>query len=319
MKTTHRNYSDENGDFNRLARFFTSNSRCPRIHTTWCLGRLVDWKYGLYENKRAFAAFCDENAHLWFDAFGELAGFSLSENGDASFNIITLEGYRFLYEEILQWTLDAWKERVTKKGPGFSTEITEHQDLERRVLEQYGFKYRSAFYTRRFDLTKELIPRCPLEPGYVIVDMQSHPDYRAQAIMRADAFQGKSTLSEDELNIRIKYYNHSHNGPIYHPQTDLCVMAEDGRFVSGCEALINAHCLEADIERVCTHGSFRKRGFARAVIQECLYRLRDMGIHYAYITGYSLEAVALYGSLGAVDEQRSFIYEFPIYNLGKLI
>ena len=86
-------------------------------------------------------------------------------------------------------------------------------------------------------------------------------------------------------------------------------MAEDGQFVAGCEALINAHCLEADIERVCTHRNFRKRGFARAVIQECLYRLRDIGIHNTYITGYSPGAIALYGSLGAVDECGSFVYE----------
>jgi GNAT superfamily N-acetyltransferase len=139
--------------------------------------------------------------------------------------------------------------------------------------------------------------------------MKSHPDYRAQGILRAEAFQGKNALSAEELNHRLKYFNYNHNGPIYHPETDLCVMAEDGRVASGCEALINAHCLEADIERVCTHSDFRKRGFARAVIQECLYRLQEMGLHNAYITGYSLEAVGLYGSLGAVDEVKSFVYE----------
>jgi hypothetical protein len=34
-----------------------------------------------------------------------------------------------------------------------------------------------------------------------------------------------------------------------------------------------------------------------------------MGIHNAYITGYSPEAMALYGSIGAVDEVRAFAYE----------
>ena len=34
-----------------------------------------------------------------------------------------------------------------------------------------------------------------------------------------------------------------------------------------------------------------------------------MGVRSAYITGYSPEAIALYGSLGAVDEQKSFVYE----------
>ena len=311
MKTTHRNYSEEQGDFNRLAHFFTHHPVNRRTHTTWCLGRFVDWKYGLYTNKRAFPAFCHENAHLWFDSFEELAGFVISESGDADFNIITLDGYRFLYEEILQWMLDAWKDRTSQESR-FSTEITEYQNWEMGILKRYSFCSQDAFFTRRFDLTGDLVSRFPLEPGFTIVDMQSHPDYRAQGIMRAEAFQGKSMLSEEELNYRLRYYNHSHNGPLYHPQNDLCIMAEDGQFVAGCEALINAHCLEADIERVCTHSEFRKRGFARAVIQECLYRLKDMGIHNAYITGYSEAAMALYGSIGALDEVKAFVYELPI-------
>lgn len=305
MKTTHRYYSEENGDFNRLCGFISANNATCRTHSTWCLGRIVDWKYGLFEKKRSYAAFCNENAHLWFDAFGELAGFAISEGGDAGFAIITLAGYRFLYEEILQWILQNWGDR----GPRFSTEITGRQALEASVLERYGFRSKSVFFTRQFDLTGEMVPRFPLEPGFIIVDLYTDPDYRAQAILRADAFQGRSTISEQELDERLKYYNYAASGPIYHPQTDLCVMAEDGRFVSGCEALIDAQNAEADIERVCTHSSFRKRGFARAVIQECLYRLRDMGLHRAYITGYSPEAIALYGSLGAVDESRSFVYE----------
>lgn len=308
MKTTHRNYSEEHGDFNRLARFFTAHRSARRTHTTWCLGRFVDWKYGLYTNKRAFPAFCNENAHLWFDGFGELAGFAISESGDAGFSILTLDGYRFLYEEMLGWILETWKGRVSKDSR-FSTEITEYQDWEMKILERHGFCSELAFSTRRFDLTAPLPSRVSLEPGFVIVDMRSNPDYRAQAFLRADAFQKKSTLTEEELNYRLRYFNHNQNGPIYHPETDLCVMAEDGQFVAGCEALINAPCLEADIERVCTHSNFRKRGFARVVIQECLYRLREIGIHDAYITGYSNEALSLYGSLGAVDEVKAFYYE----------
>ncbi len=310
MRTTHRNYSEENGDFQCLARFFTSKRMDRRTHTTWCLGRLVDWKYALYENKRVYPSFCEENAHLWFDAFGELAGFAICESGDSGFSILTLDGYRFLYEEALNWALGAWKGRVTQDSP-FSTEITEFQGWEMKILEHHGFQVQAEFFTRRFDLTNDLVPRLALEPGFVLVDMQSHPDTRAQAFLRANAFQQKSTLTEEELNNRLKYYNHSCNGPIYHPETDVYVMAEDGRFVAGAEALINGPGLEADIERVCTHSDFRKRGFARAAIQECLYRLKDMGIHNAYITGYSQAAIALYGSIGAVDEVKAFFCELP--------
>ncbi|MBE0696546.1 MAG: GNAT family N-acetyltransferase, partial [Anaerolineaceae bacterium] len=276
-----------------------------RTRSTWSIGRIVDWKYGLYENKRAYPAFCDQNAHLWFDAFGDLAGFCISENGDTGFAILTLAGCRFLYEDMLQWVLQNWASR----GASLSTEITEHQALEAAILEQHGLQSKSSFFARRFDLTGALVPRFPLEPGFSIVDMHTHPDYRAQRILRAEAFQGKSEISEAELQEHLRFYNHIHNGPIYHPQADLCVMAPDGCFVSGCEALIDTRNAEADIERVCTHSAFRKRGFARAVIQECLYRLREMGMRSAYITGYSPEAIALYGSLGAVDEVKAYVYE----------
>jgi len=107
MKTTHRNYSEGSGDFNRIAGFFTHHPTTRRTHTTWCLGRFVDRKYGLY-NKRTFPSFCNENAHLWFDGLGELAGFAISESGDAGFSSLILDGYRFLYEEMLVWVLESW-------------------------------------------------------------------------------------------------------------------------------------------------------------------------------------------------------------------
>jgi ribosomal protein S18 acetylase RimI-like enzyme len=308
MKTTHRNYSEEQGDFNRLAKLFTQHPMNRRLYTTWCLGRFVDWKYGLYLNKRAFANFCEENGHVWFDGFGELAGFVVSESGDATFSVLTLEGYRFLFEEMAAWAMEAFKDRATPEC-NLSTEVTEYQEWEIKILERYGFQPKVTFFTRHFDLTEDLVPRFPIEPGFSIVDMKNQPDFRAQSFLRANAFQNKNDLTEEELNERIKFFGYNMRGPLYHPDTDLCVVAPDGRFASGCEALINALALEADIERVCTHSDFRKRGFARAAIQECLHRLKAMGIHNAYITGYSEAAIALYGSIGAIDEVKSYFYE----------
>jgi len=305
MKTTHRSYAEESGDFTRLCRFIVEPRDHVRAYSTWCIGRVVDWKYGLYDSKLAVAGFCDQNAHFWFDAFGDLVGIAISENGDSSFAIITAPGSRFLFETILDWVLDAWADR----GPRFTTEITEYQDIELRVLERRGFRCESSFATRRFDLTRPLARRFALEPGFTIIDMRSHPDYRAQRILRADAFDGTDALSEEELLKHLQLYNYSHGGPIYHPECDLCVMAPDGQFVAGCEALIDTRNVEADIERVCTKRAFRNCGFARAVIQACLERLCNMGMRSAYITGYSDAALSLYGSLGHIDEKRCSIYE----------
>ena len=304
MNTKHRDYSEAAGDFDRLARFFFEHNQATRARSTWSIGRLVDWKYGRYEPKMAYPAFCDQNAHLWFDGYGYLVGFAISESGDAGFAIITLPGYRFLYEEMLAWVLGHWGGR----GPEWSTEITAQQAAEAEVLRRHGFTPAETFYTRRFDLAGALSPPPPLEDGFTIVDMATHPDYHAQRILRDNAFRGRIEVDEAEVRRELPFYNYGRQGPLYHPQTDLCVMAPDGRFAAGCEALIDGHNCEADIERVCTHSDFRRRGFARAVIWECLRRLQDMGLHSAYITGYSPAAVALYGSMGAVDESLATVY-----------
>jgi GNAT superfamily N-acetyltransferase len=305
MKTTHRNYADEQGDFNRICLFFIDHPAETRQYSTWCLGRFVDWKYGLWGGKLDTPGFWNKNAHLWFDGFGKLAGFVISEGGGSQFDVVTTAGYRFLFGEMLAWALENWGERPLP----LSIEINAAQTTEIKILEQNGFTFDATFFTSHFDLTRELPAPFPLETGFTVVDMHNHPDYRGQRLLRSNAFQGKSDIEEEELKRLTILYTYSHEGPIYHPQTDLCVMAADGQLVSGCEALIDAHNAQADIERVCTHSDFRRRGFARVVIQACLSRLREMGIQEAFITGYSEEAINLYNLLGAVKRTESLIYK----------
>lgn len=304
MKTTHRGYTETSGDFHRLCRFISVRGDCLRDYSTWPLGRLVDWKYGLYDNKQAVADFCDQNAHLWFDAFGDLIGFVVSEGGDASFAILLADGYRFLFDELLTWALDAWGDREGTT----QVEVTEHQDLEIKALARRGFRRHATFYTRRFDLTRAPEGRSPLAEGFTMVDMQAHPDYAGQRRLRDNAFDGRNDLPQEAIERELEFYNHSQKGPIYHAQVDLCVMAADGQLVSGCEALLDARNASADLERICTHSEYRRRGFARAVIEACMDRLREMGYRTAYITGYSPGAIALYGSLGHVGETTCFEY-----------
>ena len=65
--------------------------------------------------------------------------------------------------------LENWKDRLVK-GP-FSTKITEHQCWESGILKRYGFRPTHTFFTRRFDLARDLVPHSALERGFVILDM----------------------------------------------------------------------------------------------------------------------------------------------------
>jgi ribosomal protein S18 acetylase RimI-like enzyme len=304
MNTTHRNYNDEDADFSRISQFIQENNSQIRRYSTWCIGRFVDWKYALWGDKLSTPGFYKQNAHLWFDGFGSLAGFAISENGGHEIAIITTAGYRFLFEEMLIWTMDKWGDR----GPGLSIEITSHQLMEAGFLERNGFQRETSFFRSHFDLTENLGDRYVLPEGYRVISMKTEADYHAQLLLRQNAFAGKTEMSKEEIEHIANISSFGRDNPIYQAQTDLCVIAPDGTYVSGCEALIDTRNLEADIERVCTHSNYRRQGLARVVIQECLYRLKAMGLKKAHITGYSEAAIALYGSLGAQEQTEFFIY-----------
>jgi hypothetical protein len=96
------------------------------------------------------------------DGFGRLCGFAISESGDAGFAILMLAGYRFLYAEALSWVLANWGRR----RPCPSTEVTERQTSEREDLKRAGFRLKSEFSRRCFDLTCQLPERPKLDDGF---------------------------------------------------------------------------------------------------------------------------------------------------------
>jgi ribosomal protein S18 acetylase RimI-like enzyme len=305
MNLTHRDYVDQDGDFLLISRFIYTHYAQVRRNSTWCIGRFVDWRYGMWGKKPTTPDFWDKNAHLWFDGFGRLAGFAISEEGGCEFAVITTEGYGFLFEELLDWCTENWGDR----GPELSLEITSHQRKAAECLERHGFAREATFIASHFDLATVSREPLPLEDGFRIVAMRTPEDYRNQLILRNDAFRGIQNMPEDELEELQRVRSFTLANPIYHADTDLCVVAPDGSFVSGCEALIDTHNLEVDIERVCTHSGYRRRGFGKAVIQECMVRLQAMGFKKAHIVGYSEEAIGLYSSLMPFDQTEYYIYQ----------
>jgi len=298
MRTYFRNYSEEKGDFNSICDFFIVHNKYLSKFSAFSIQRFIDWKYGLYRNRTIVANFWSRNAVLWFDGLDKLAGIFISENGGTDFNIITSPGHRMLFPGILKWVLN----NRGQTGKEFFTEVTENQGYEIDCLLKNGFEMDFNFFKREFDLEGEIKSINPLDEGYCFVDMKNNPEYRQQRILRAEAFEGIKEISEEELVYQLEFYNNTHNSPAYYPYTDICIKSSEGKHVSGCEALLNPWYCEAEIERVCTHSEYRKMGFAKQVILECLRRLKGIGYKKAYITGYSKEAIKLYGSLGAENE-----------------
>lgn len=94
-----------------------------------------------------------------------------------------------------------------------------------------GFNNKTSFYRFHFDLNKNLVDRYPSIDDFKIVSMKTAEDYQNQLLLRHNAFAGKNELSEEEINHIAQISIHSRDNPIYHADTDLCVVASNGRYV----------------------------------------------------------------------------------------
>lgn len=301
MRISHRAYHSEGDDFKKLCQFIIADNRVKKEYFNWSLGRIVDWKYGLWSDEKRFPTFFRKNAELWLNYFDELVGFAISENGDRMFSIFVKEGYAHLYADILRWVLEYWGARAGK----LLTEVIEIQHAQMHTLEQFGFISKGVWeVTRMFDLRQQPVsPRLP--EGFTIADMAANNDLMGKATLQVNAFRNACVT-----NIDLLAREYVHESPIYRPEFDLFVLNAQGEHVAGCEAFIDNANGVAEIERVCTRNDYRRRGLAQAVIHACFERLRAHGIATAYITGGNANTIDLYGKLGHVKAITRIYYEF---------
>jgi mycothiol synthase len=88
--------------------------------------------------------------------------------------------------------------------------------------------------------------------------------------------------------------------PVYDPELDLVAVAPDGQVAAFCICWLDEANRVGHFEPVGTHPAFRRRGLARAVLQEGLRRMACRGMLTATVCveGDNTAARSLYASLG---------------------
>lgn len=303
MYVYNRPFDDERRDFEKMWRFLREDYAARQDRFIWLFSRLGDWKYGLWNEQKCMPTFCHDHAQLWFDAFDQLLGFVLSENGDNLFYIFTLPGCDYLYAEILEWALQNWGPRYGS----LKSEVHEHQTGALATLARHGFHSNGVVATTRgYDIqaVSDEPPRLP--PGFRIVDRRENSDDRSKTLLFRDAYHGEDHISEFDL-LTTAYVRKS---PAYEAEFDLSVVTQDGVHVSSCMGFNDPLYGVAEIEKVATYSRYRRLGLAEAVIRACMQRLKGRGIRKAYITGYSQAANGLYEKLGPCGHRQWFHYEW---------
>ncbi len=289
MKVFNRPFDESQKDFQKMLSFLVDDYSYKQDCYIWSATRLGGWVSSLASGYgHFFPSYMRDNAQLWFNSIEELVGFAISETGTADFFVLVKRGHEFLYGEIIEWVKANWN---NKKGV-LCTLAAENQHILMQSLEKAGFKKGDvAEVSRRYDLLHMDLSVPTLPEGIVIKDMLTSPNEYGIRLLRNNAFRGTNEVSDYD----IARQRSSNENPFYFPNLDIYAQNQDNAIVAGCVGFVDYKNNYAEIEVVCTHSEYRRRGLAQAVIIECMRRLRDEDLKYVYIGGSSEVAINLYG------------------------
>jgi len=289
MRVYNRAFDEAQKDFPKMLAFLVDDYADKQNRYVWSVTRLGGWVSSLAAGYgHFFPSYMRDNAQLWFNSIDELVGFAISENGKGEFYVLVRRGHEFLYGEIIEWVKTKWND---KEGI-LNTQADESQHILMQTLEKSGFKKGDVSQiSRQYDMLHTEIPAPILPEGIIIKDMFISPEEYGIRLLRNNAFRGTNEVTDFDI-ARQRFGNEN---PCYFPNLDIYAQNQNSLIVAGCVGLVDYKNNYAEIEVVCTHNEYRRKGLAQAVIIECMRRLRDEGVKYAYISGLSEAAINLYG------------------------
>jgi ribosomal protein S18 acetylase RimI-like enzyme len=237
---------------------------------------------------------------LWEGDDGRLLGVVHAEDGGDAF--LELDpGERHLEPAMLDW---AEARLAASQGGRRALELTVwDDDLPRReLLLLRGYEaHESGVWLRRLRFETWAIPvRRPVS-GYRLrtttADTLDDDSARMAALLNA-AF-GRTTHTAAE------YRTFAMLSPSFLHDLNFVAEAPDGTFAAHVGLTLDAANRHGIIEPVCTHPDHRRHGLARALVDEALSRLSDLGAVTADVeTGDMAPANALYHACGFTEAHR---------------
>lgn len=301
MWITEKGYTENSNDFINMCRLISYLNKISNTVYDWSLGRIVDWKYGLWNNKKQEKDFCENTVRLWYSFTDELVGILISEEGNNEFQIIAKNGYEYLYNEMLESIInDPFDEGILE------IICMEGDKAKHNALEKANFNCVDISETTHvYDASPAEMQEINIPDGFVIEDMNVRKEYDKQIELKRNAFQNGKHFSSSDFFA----YRYVKRSPIYDPEMDLILINDKDEFIAGCEGFIDYESGLMEIERVCTHQEHRRRGYAKLVIQECINKGIERGIRKFHITGWNEMTNKLYSSFGDHVKERKVKFQ----------
>jgi len=174
----------------------------------------------------------------------------------------------------------------------------EDDDLRQDILTRCGYtKSDWPEYQRRRPMSMP-IPDVPVTAGYMVRALGGVEELAARSFVSWKAFHPDEP---DEMYEGWDWYPNVQRAPLYRRDLDIVAVAPNGEFASFCTVWFDDVTRAGAFEPVGTAPVHQRRGLGKAAMCEGLRRLKRMGATMAYVGSYTVEAHALYASVGFTE------------------
>ena len=282
----------------RMVAFLSSATSTGPPGAYWHPGDVV---WGIYQNTVFDAG---RGVRLWEEE-GELVGFALLEEPDGVVMQVhpRLRGSGSLEEEMLGWaegqTREVYGERA---GDELWTRVAEDDPRLDALLVGLGFGRDPDHALKMVRTLDGPLPDHAPSDGWTVREVGGEGEWEERVEVHREVWHPS--------RVTLEAYRRLRAAPAYDPRLDLVAVAPDGRFGSYCICWFDPQSRTGLFEPLGTRQAYRGKGLGKAVMQEGLRRLRELGAQTALVTAvHDNEAArSLYESVGFETVNRERLY-----------
>ena len=253
----------------------------------------------------------EQNIQVWeleTESGYEIVGAVDYQDGYVQFQIHP--DYHILDNELFEWAEKHHLAQSSDPLPGgvkpeLRTEACGHTDWEKTMLARGYEKQGVDNNYRKWSMSKP-IPEVALPGGYLIrpVDYADDSDLEKRVEIFHDLFPDRHKISKEKLRFL------ENKASTYFSELDLIIATPDDSFAGVCTGWYDRASQIGFLDPVGTRPEYRKQGFARALVYECLRKLKTMGAEEAYLRNSesNQSAYRFYDSIGMDIFDRQYLW-----------
>jgi len=302
MKLMNNSYNGYKEEYFQMRDLLIESIKHSEKPLNWLIGRLDNWRYSAFTDKiKEDPEYYQNNAHLWRNDEGKLIGYFIIEDGKNYFDVQIDPQYRSIEKDIYSWIV----KNLAEKKKKLITSIYSWDENRIKLVSDLGFinkgplavdfRYDTEFYLNDLEIGEK----------YHFETFSDNYNYKNHIETQRLAFgRTKDQLSREWFETKCM-------APGYSSDWDFIVVDNKGEHLAFCLAWLDPENMIAELDPVGTHPDHRRKGLAKAVINNCFVKLRNNGINKAQVLGFTDLTKGLYRSLKPVEEYEilQFTYE----------